>query len=224
MKKLHFLAPLFITMLIISISANAQAFILNNNTIPSKLLLDSFNGSSRNERIEIAKKLLNNLDELNAALPELSDISTSNLEKQKNYIDHPTGGVVNNNGELNKKVFDQQMKNVTSYYDNPEHNLYELHNEIKLAKENLDCVISSKKIEKEMCCWIITSSLFMDINLWKGDINDLIQNHNIDNIDLMAGSTSFKLDILYRIYHGYGQQLLLKIVLPYMNQQADNQK
>ncbi len=223
MKKLYLLAPLFITILV-SIPANTQTIILNNDTMPKKLLLDSFNGSSRSERIKIAEKLLNNLNELNAVLPELSDISMSNFEKQENYIYHPTGGIVNKNGEFNKNVADQQLKNIKSYYDNPEHNLYELHNEIKLAKASLDCITSSQKIEKEMCCWIITSSLLMDINIWENDINDLIQNHKIDNIDLTGGNTSVRLDILYRIYHGYGQEILLKIVLPYMNQQADNQR
>lgn len=78
-----FIKVLLSLFLLVSLSVNAQ--VLDVKNLPD-LTLDKFDGSSRVQRVDAAKKILNGMNELKLIIPELSDISKENLERQREYI------------------------------------------------------------------------------------------------------------------------------------------
>lgn len=192
------------------------ASLLNENTVPpTKLLVNTQNGLSRDERLNVAKKLINNINELKHILPKLSDISRRNLEEQKSSIEN-TSNFFDKNGKINEEASEEWSANLRSYYDNLDSYLYEMVLRIDTINYYLTCIANENNVKKEMYYWAIVSSIFLS-EQWDLSINILIRKNKINDISMTGDDSPLvKISRLGHLYHNFGMGILSNIIIPYL--------
>ena len=213
---IKYILSMIIFILVFGLTCFAYASFLNENTTPPiKLFTNTPDGLSRDERLDVAKKLINNIDELKHILPKLSDISRRNLEEQKSSIDD-SSNFFDKKGKINEEVSEEWGANFRSYYDNPDSYLYELVLRIDTINHYLTYIINEKNVKKEMYYWSIVSSIFLD-ERWDLCVNILIEKNKIKDISMTGDESPLvKISRLGHLYHNFGMGILINIITPYL--------
>ncbi len=156
-----------------------------------------FNAGSRQERIEIAKALLQKIELFDSYVPNPSPSELSWLDKEQSEID-----------KIDKRT-DTWIERLEKFHESPEFQQRKIKTLLNNTKTNIECIINNEgKLKFEILCWALISRTLSASSTISDAIMILKRYDRLPKyIELKTDSTS---------YYLYGLGIQDYIVIPYI--------
>lgn len=191
----------------------AICFLLQNPLLAhaastASILSGNFDASSKQERVEIARDLISEIQKLTRFLSSPKPENTTWLKKEREAIS-------------NLKDSDAVEHRYARLIQTPEYQHEKLHGMLTMVHEALLCVASpSTTISREIMCWSVASFHLTDHSVFNEAIPILINSGWMPN-DLDKHTKAAGKSLGYGFYfEAWGRGIQEHVIIPYLKSQA----